>query len=154
MRAVRRALSLVWASTLRLRKEVRADVVWGVRDRADVSFVQSILATAEREDIAGDGWRQLAAVDRDYARDELGWWLAKPECSRVHVLLTLKRGSPTGQSKGVTQWPCLYYLGHGLGSSHRSPRLLFESQKSCPAETASRMGAYKYLEGRLVLCYP
>ena len=41
----------MWASTLRLRKEVRAEVVWGFRDRAEVRRVQSILATAEREDI-------------------------------------------------------------------------------------------------------
>lgn len=43
-----RALRLVWASTFRFRNEVRADVVSGVRERADVRRVQSILATAER----------------------------------------------------------------------------------------------------------
>ena len=34
---------------------MREEVVWGVRLRAEVSLVQSILATALRVDIWGDG---------------------------------------------------------------------------------------------------
>ena len=59
MREVRRALSFVWASTLRLRKAVREEVVWGVRLRAEVSLIQSILATALRVDIWEMDCRQL-----------------------------------------------------------------------------------------------
>ena len=51
VRDVLRWLSFVWASTLRLRKAVKAVAVCGFSDRAEVRRIQSILATAEREDI-------------------------------------------------------------------------------------------------------
>ena len=57
---------------MRFRKEVRAEVICGVRESAEVSFVQSILATAERVDIV-----QLSGLLMDWVQ------------SRVDVRLSL-----------------------------------------------------------------